>query len=218
MPGMDGLEMTRRLKNDFATSHIPVIMLTSKGDVRDQIAGIETGAESYIVKPFNMEYLKTIAAGLLNQRNRIIAFYTGKRTNGKDSLKITSKDGEFMNRLVLYIEENYTGEMSVSMLADHCNVSRTVLYNKIKGLTGLGPVDFVRRMKMNIGRNLLRTGIMFPKPPSRQVFQMSGISAACSRLNSDIRRARSNRKNNDIGRLFCSPLLYHELRLSKNCL
>ncbi len=158
MPGMDGLEMTRRLKNDFATSHIPVIMLTSKGDVRDQIAGIETGAESYIVKPFNMEYLKTIAAGLLNQRNRIIAYYTGKRTNGKDSLKITSKDGEFMNRLVLYIEENYTGDMSVSMLADHCNVSRTVLYNKIKGLTGLGPVDFVRRMKMNIGRNLLENG------------------------------------------------------------
>ena len=158
MPGMDGMEMTRRLKNDFATSHIPVIMLTAKGDLRDQIAGIETGAESYIVKPFSMEYLQTVAANLLNQRSRILAFYFNNKLTGAESLKITSRDGEFLSKVVLYIEENYTGDLSIDSLADNCNVSRTVLYNKIKGLTGFAPVEFIRRIKMNIGRKLLENG------------------------------------------------------------
>ncbi len=83
MPGMDGMEMTRQLKTDFATSHIPVIMLTAKGDLSDQIAGIETGAEAYIVKPFSMQYLQTVGANLLNQRSRILAFLFQQSAYGR---------------------------------------------------------------------------------------------------------------------------------------
>ena len=78
MPGMDGMEMTRQLKEEFNTSHIPVIMLTSKSDMKDQIEGIETGAEAFIVKPFNMEYLKTVAGNLINQRANVIARFIDK--------------------------------------------------------------------------------------------------------------------------------------------
>ena len=82
MPGIDGMEMTRLLKEDFVTSHIPVIMLTSKGDLKDQIEGIETGAEAYIVKPFNMDYLRTVASNLLNQRAKVLAYFLSNKADG----------------------------------------------------------------------------------------------------------------------------------------
>ncbi|MFZ0280442.1 MAG: two-component regulator propeller domain-containing protein [Bacteroidales bacterium] len=158
MPGMDGMEMTRQLKADFTTSHIPIIMLTAKGELSDQIAGIEMGAEAYIVKPFSMQYLQTVGANLLNQRSRILSFYFNNQLTVMESLKITSKDGDFLSKIVHYIEENYTGDFSIDILAGQCNVSRTVLYNKIKGLTGFSPIEFTRRIKMNIGRKLLENG------------------------------------------------------------
>jgi signal transduction histidine kinase/ligand-binding sensor domain-containing protein/DNA-binding NarL/FixJ family response regulator len=158
MPGIDGMEMTRQLKEDFTTSHIPVIMLTSKGDLKDQIEGIETGAEAYIVKPFNMEYLKTVAANLLSQRSKVLAYFLNIKTNDTETIKINSKDDEFLKKIVSYVEKNCATDLSINNLADHGNVSRTVLYNKIKGLTGFSPVEFTRRLKMNIAAKLLENG------------------------------------------------------------
>jgi len=158
MPGIDGMEMTRLLKEDFLTSHIPVIMLTSKGDTKDQIEGIVTGAEAYIVKPFNMEYLKTVASNLLNQRAKLLNYFLNNKTEGTEAVNITSKDDEFLKKIIKYVEENYPADFSVGILADNCNVSRTVLYNKIKGLTGFSPVEFIRRMKINIAAKLLDNG------------------------------------------------------------
>ena len=158
MPGINGMELTRQLKEEFVTSHIPVIMLTSKSDLKDQIEGIETGAEAYIVKPFNMEYLKTVASNLINQRARVLAYFLNNKPNGAETIKISSKDGEFLKKIVSYVEENYALDLSINILADHCNVSRTVLYNKIKGLTGFSPVEFIRRLKMNIAVRLLDYG------------------------------------------------------------
>jgi len=158
MPGIDGMQMTRLLKEDFLTSHIPIIMLTSKGDIKDQIEGIVTGAEAYIVKPFNMEYLRTVASNLLNQRAKVLAYLLNNKTDGAEAVKISSKDGEFLKKIIKYVEENYSADFSISILADSCNVSRTVLYNKIKGLTGFSPLEFIRRMKMNIAVKLLDKG------------------------------------------------------------
>jgi signal transduction histidine kinase/ligand-binding sensor domain-containing protein/DNA-binding NarL/FixJ family response regulator len=158
MPEMDGMEMTRLLKDDFNTSHIPVIMLTSKSNIKDQIEGIESGAEAYIVKPFNMEYLKTVAGNLINQRVKVIAQFVGNKKIGQDLPKVNSKDEEFLYRLVSFIEENYSKDLSIEVLAAQCNVSRTVFYNKIKGLTGSSPIDFVRKIKLNSAALLLEKG------------------------------------------------------------
>jgi len=158
MPGIDGMEMTKRLKDDFLTSHIPVIMLTAKSEVRDQIEGIETGAEAYITKPFNMEYLKSVAVNLLSQRAKVLAHLFNNTSNGNGSLKINSKDTEFLNTIIKCVEEKCPGELSIDILAEKCNVSRTVLYNKIKGLTGSSPVEFIRRLKMDIALKLLENG------------------------------------------------------------
>jgi signal transduction histidine kinase/ligand-binding sensor domain-containing protein/DNA-binding response OmpR family regulator len=158
MPGIDGMEMTRLLKEDFATSHIPLIMLTSKGDLKDQIEGIETGAEAYIVKPFNMAYLRTVAVNLLNQRAKVLAYFLNDKADDTKTLKLSSKDGEFLKKTIKYVEEHYATDFQISILADHCNVSRTVLYNKIKGLTGFSPMEFIRRMKLDIAARLLDNG------------------------------------------------------------
>lgn len=158
MPDMDGMEMTRILKEDFSTSHIPVIMLTSKTDVKDQIAGIETGAEAYIVKPFNIEYLKTVAGNLINQRAKVLARFLGNKSLDSGSLKVNNKDAEILDKVVLYIEENYNIDFAIDDLAEYCNVSRTVFYNKIKGLTGLSPIEFTRKIKLKIAAELLKKG------------------------------------------------------------
>ncbi len=158
MPGMDGMEMTRKLKEDFSTSHIPVIMVTSKTDMSDQIAGIETGAEAYIVKPFNMEYLKTMASNIINQRSKVSAYYINNSITGANKLKISSRDMDFLKRIVSYVEENYSKNITVSSLAEYCAVSHTLLYNKVKGLTGSSPVEFTRKIKLGIARRFLENG------------------------------------------------------------
>jgi signal transduction histidine kinase/ligand-binding sensor domain-containing protein/DNA-binding response OmpR family regulator len=158
MPEMDGIEMTRLLKEDFTTSHIPVIILTSKSNLQDQIEGIDTGAEAYIVKPFSMEYLKTVAANFINQRANVIARFIDKKPDERYNSKVDSKDEEFLRNLISFINENYSKELTIDFLAGECNLSRTVFYNKIKGLTGTSPIEFVRKIKLRIAANLLEKG------------------------------------------------------------
>jgi CheY-like chemotaxis protein len=158
MPEMDGMEMTKILKDDFNTSHIPVIMLTSKSNLKDQIEGIETGAEAYIVKPFSMEYLKTVAVNLISQRINVIDWFIEKKKTEKNLPKVNSKDEDFLLKLVSYIEANISKDLTIDSLAEYCNVSRTVFYNKVKGLSGSSPIDFMRKVKLNAALQLLENG------------------------------------------------------------
>jgi CheY-like chemotaxis protein/AraC-like DNA-binding protein len=156
MPEMDGIEMTSQLKSDFATSHIPIIMLTAKSQIEDQIQGIETGAEAYILKPFNADYLLAVISTIIKQREIVIRKFRDKKDIGDESLKLTTKDERFMNEIIRIIEENYTEpSFNVEKLVEKSTVGRTVMYNKIKGLTGSSPVEFLREMRLHIASNLL---------------------------------------------------------------
>lgn len=158
MPVMDGMELTRKLKENFATSHIPIVLLTSKSSVDDQIAGVELGADAYITKPFNSDYLKAVTKNLVDQRRNVIAKFRDNKTIDPATLKVNSKDEEFLEKLVAYVEENYSEDFTIEQLADVLCVSRTVFYNKVKGLTGLSPVEFVRQLKLKIAAHLLTQG------------------------------------------------------------
>ncbi|WP_051536322.1 response regulator transcription factor [Marinilabilia salmonicolor] len=158
MPGIDGMELTERLKKDFSTSHVPIIMLTAKTDIEDQISGLQCGADAYLPKPFNTKLLKTVALNLIEQRKRIIAKFRDNKTIDPETLKVTSKDEEFLQQLVTFIQDNYSNEFSIEELAEQMCVSRTVFYNKVKGLTGMSPVEFVRQMKLKIAAQLLEKG------------------------------------------------------------
>jgi AraC-like DNA-binding protein len=105
-----------------------------------------------------MEYLKTIAVNLINQRTNVIDWIVKKKSTVTARLKVNSKDEDFLQKLVAYIYQNQSMDLSIDNLADYCNVSRTVFYNKIKGLTGYSPIDFVRRIKMNSALQLIENG------------------------------------------------------------
>ncbi|MBN2350303.1 MAG: response regulator [Bacteroidales bacterium] len=158
MPEMDGIEMTKQIKNNFETSHIPVIMLTAKSQIKDQIEGIESGAEAYILKPFNTNYLKAVVANILKQRDIIIKKFRDKKDVENSEFKITTRDEEFLKNIVSIIEENFSDpDFNVEKLIEKSYVGRTVLYNKIKGLTGLSPVEFIRQMRLKTAADLLVT-------------------------------------------------------------
>ncbi len=158
MPQMDGIEMTKQLKNNFSLCHIPVIIMTAKTDIKDQIAGYDTGAEAYITKPLNSEHLKAIIQSFINQRKLIISKYRDNKTIDPNTLKVNSKDEEFLQQLLDYIEENHSKDLSVANVSDHFCVSRTVLYNKVKGLTGLSPLELIRQVKLKLSLTFLQKG------------------------------------------------------------
>ena len=157
MPVMDGIEMTKQIKNNIETSHIPVVMLTAKSAIEDQIHGVDSGAEAYILKPFNAEYLLAVLKNILRQREFVIRRYTDKKYVEPEEIKITPKDDEFMKNIVNIIEENYPNpEFNVEKLVELSTFSRTVMYNKVKGLTGLTPVDFIRQMRLKYAAGILK--------------------------------------------------------------
>ncbi|MBN1926925.1 MAG: response regulator [Prolixibacteraceae bacterium] len=159
MPEIDGIEMTRILKASFDTCHIPVILLTAKSGIDDQILGIESGAEAYILKPFNMGLLKTTVANMLEQRNLVLVKYRDKREIEVSDIKFTSRDQEFIEKLIAYIEKNYSDpDLSINKLVEFSCVSRTVFYNKVKSLTGLSPIELMRQVRLKISAQMLLNG------------------------------------------------------------
>lgn len=155
MPKMDGISMTQKIKEDFSISHIPVIMLTAKSDINDRIMGIETGAEAYVLKPFNSTHLLSIINNLIKQRE-IIRKKIGSKSFTSD-IKITNKDEEFIKNTIRTIETNCENEsFNVQELILKSNLGRTVFFNKIKGLTGSSPVEFLRKIKLDIAKKHLK--------------------------------------------------------------
>jgi signal transduction histidine kinase/ligand-binding sensor domain-containing protein/DNA-binding response OmpR family regulator len=157
MPEMDGIEFTKQIKNNIEVSHIPIIMLTAKSTLEDQIIGIEAGAEAYLLKPFNSSLLKAMVNNMLKQRENTLKRYSEKDYTGNLEVKVTPKDDEFMQSIVKIIEKNYQNpEFNVEKLVDMSSVSRTLLYNKLKGLTGLSPVEFIRQLRLRYAAAILK--------------------------------------------------------------
>ncbi|WP_321287636.1 two-component regulator propeller domain-containing protein [uncultured Sunxiuqinia sp.] len=159
MPEMDGLELTRIMKSEFYTSHIPIILLTAKSLEEHKIEGIEIGADDYITKPFNMVYLEKRVQNILKQRKQLKERF-GKDTNIKTKELTSSKaDQEFMDKVIRLVEENMTNsEFSVDKMLPEFGFGRTVFYKKMKGISGYSPKDFVRIVRMKKAAELLCSG------------------------------------------------------------
>jgi AraC-like DNA-binding protein len=131
-------------------------MLTAKSSLEDQIEGIESGAEAYILKPFNMTFVRAVINNLLKQRSIIHSKYIQNKENGFSDLKITTKDEKFLNDITQLILDNYSNpEFNIEMLVENSYVSRTVFYHKIKSLTGLTPIDFLRQKRLHIASQMI---------------------------------------------------------------
>lgn len=153
MPGMDGIELTKQLKSEFTTCHIPVLMLTAKSEIENQVDGIESGADLYLSKPFNHQLLYAYAKGFLRKNER-----NPKFRNDVSSLNtvIVKRDKLFIEKLISHIDENISNaDFSVEKLASYFDVSRTVFFKKVKTLIGLQPVELIRWHRLNKARKLI---------------------------------------------------------------
>jgi DNA-binding response OmpR family regulator len=161
MPHMDGIELTRKIKSDKRTNHIPVVLLTALTGEKEQIKGLETGANDYVTKPFNFEVLNAKIHNLLALNNTLRSTYSKQIKVVSPEIKIQSDDEKLLNTIMIYLEENLTNpQLSVEDLSRHVGMSRSSLYNKILELTGKTPVEFIRSVKLDKAAVLLEKSDM----------------------------------------------------------
>ncbi|WP_235853976.1 two-component regulator propeller domain-containing protein [Mucilaginibacter terrenus] len=156
MPEMTGVELCRKLKGDNRTNGIPVILLTAMSTEEDQLSGLESGANDYIVKPFNFEILLSKIQNLLRMQKTMKQTYQKQRDVNAKDIKVVSEDEKFLKAALDYIEQNITNiNFSVEELSRHLNLSRVSLYKKLLTLTGKTPVDCIRTIRLKRAVQLL---------------------------------------------------------------
>ena len=155
MPVMDGIEFCKRVKNDIKISHIPLLMMTAKGMQIDKIKGIDSGADAYITKPFNMSVMKSHIKQLITSRQILFEKYFNGIQN-KDLSNTTSLDKQFITNVLDYIHNDIANpNLGVEQLAEELFLSRSKLYRKIKALTGDTATEFIRKIRLEKAKELL---------------------------------------------------------------
>lgn len=161
MPQMDGIDFCKAIKNNIRTSHIPVILLTAKSNLTHHKEGIETGADAYITKPFSPEILKLTVSNLLKSRENLMRFYRNLFTQDSGNTtnqNLNSLDEKFLHSVYEMVKANIEkADFNINELCDVLNMSRSLVYKKIKMLTGLSPVEYIRSLRMQEAAKLLRT-------------------------------------------------------------
>lgn len=156
MPVMDGLEFTKRLKEDTATSHIPVVLLTARSLSEQRKEGYDTGADSYITKPFSGQVLLSRIENLLRSRIMLRSVFAGDKRETEEEEKLNEADKTFVGRLRTAIQENLgDSDFSVERLGEEIGLSRVQIYRKVKALTGQTPVELLRKARLTKARQLL---------------------------------------------------------------
>lgn len=161
MPEMDGIEFCRLVKNDIRTSHIPVILLTARDSILDKEKGYESGADSYITKPFSISLLRGRIQNLLDNRRRLAnqVISDTKEVNSLNKILRNTLDEEFLSKLTNFILENIDDpQLDVPLLAKKINMNYSAFYRKVKALTGLSPNEFIRKVKVKKSAELLLAG------------------------------------------------------------
>ncbi len=170
MPEMDGIELINRVRNDFNTSHIPIIMITAKHEDDTHLKAMKYGADGYITKPFTMELLLARIENLLERRRALVSKlslqaeekkgrHAGKIEISPEEIVITDRDEQLIKKVMAWLEENVAdSEITVDQLAAYVGMGRTSMYNKIKGLTGKSPVELIQDFRMEKATYYLKSG------------------------------------------------------------
>jgi len=159
MPWKDGVEMTKELKTNECTSHIPVIMLTAKANVESKIEGLETGADDYITKPFNIDELKARITNLIEQRKKLRERFSQEVKLEPKDIAITSADVKFLDRAIAIIEEHMGDfEFDAATFQEEMNMSRSQLFRKLRALTDQSATEFIRSIRLKRAANLFEQG------------------------------------------------------------
>ncbi|MCB0305700.1 MAG: response regulator [Calditrichaeota bacterium] len=156
MPGIDGFELCRELKNDERTSHIPLILLTARADRESKLEGLETGADDYLSKPFDNRELQVRIKNLLEQRRRLRARFSQNGLQHPQEIAVTPIDEKFLQRAREVMEAHIPdAAFSVDLLAEALGMSRSQLHRKLTALTGNAPGDLIRQLRLHRAVQLL---------------------------------------------------------------
>lgn len=162
MPEKDGIEFAETIKKDINTSHIPFIMLTAITDLESKLEAMKLCVDDYITKPFSLTFVEARIENLLNIRIQLQSYFKSSLTSGVITLlkpEITNLDEVFITKTMHFLEGNYdNSELNIDDISNEVGVSRSSFYNKIKGLTGLAPVDFVREYRLQKAVQLIEAG------------------------------------------------------------
>jgi ligand-binding sensor domain-containing protein/signal transduction histidine kinase/DNA-binding response OmpR family regulator len=149
MPQCSGIELCNVLKADIRTCHIPIILLTAKTTISDQIEGVEVGADAYITKPFNMQFLVAKINQLIQSRRKLYAHFSQDVYLMPNKMADNELDQRFLQKTIDYIVTNITDNtLNVEGLAVEMNLSRSNVYRKIKALTGMTIIEFIRIVRL----------------------------------------------------------------------
>ena len=161
MPGIDGYELCRRVKSDINTSHIPVILLTARTTDESKLQGLELGADDYVTKPFNMDVLLLRVQKLMEWSQKSHQQFRQKVDVSPSEITITPLNEKFVKSALKIVEDNIANsDFTVEMLAQQIGMSRSALYKKIMAVTGLGPAEFIRTVRIKRGKALLERSQM----------------------------------------------------------
>lgn len=159
MPVMDGVRLCKAIKRNLRTSHIPVVMLSAKRDVHDQLEAMKVGADDYLPKPFSMPLLMAKIANRLRTRALAIKYYSSSTEIEPAKMALNPLDEEFLTNAIKVVEKNLdNSEFTTESFAREMLVSRTNLHMKLKALTGESANEFIRRQRMNHALELLKSG------------------------------------------------------------
>ncbi len=175
MPNMDGFELCKLLKSSYQTSHIPIILLTALSEQAQELHGIGLGADDYLKKPFDVSLLLQRIKSIVRNRE-IIREKALKLVAGNDNHPIVENENndKFIKKAMAIVRENITvSEFGKDEFASAMNVSTSVLYRKLKSLTDLSPVDFIKTIRLNNAVELLNTG----KYSVTEVSEMCGFTS-----------------------------------------
>ncbi len=161
MPEMDGTTLCAKLKSNINTNDVPIILLTAKSREEDQLEGLQTGADAYILKPFNMDILHRNIINLLTVRRTLRNKFTGNESQNHqvEQIEMQTPDNSLMQRVMEVINENINdSDLSVDMIAQKVGISRVHLHRKMKELTNQTPHSFIRNIRLQQAAKLLKDG------------------------------------------------------------
>ena len=159
MPVMDGVEMCRQLKQNERTNHIPVIMLTAKADSQSKMEGLKTGADDYIIKPFNAEELQVRVKNLIQQRQKLREKFMREFIMEPDDRRHVSPQDKLMQEIMDILNHNLDKpDFSINQMSWELHMSRSQLYRKVSALTGLSPTDLLRNIRLRTAASLFNSG------------------------------------------------------------
>lgn len=159
MPVMDGIKLCKNVKQNIRTCHIPVIILSAKTDIKDQMEGLQMGADDYIPKPFSLAILTTKIQNMMRTRRRMLDKYAKSLEVEPEKITFNAMDEALLKRAMAIVEKNMDNiEFSTDEFAKEMNMSRSNLHLKLKAITGESTIDFIRKIRFNEAAKLLKDG------------------------------------------------------------